>query len=127
MKARGRTPGITSSLMREPLLCVQHKVVGVPSIGEVTLAVQHMFQHGEVPVLWDVRDLDPNGDFRQFERDLRRLLARLRPDAPCTEKRAFVLTRTQRAAFEALLKQPDLQWVWAVFESPDEAMRWLRS
>lgn len=126
MSTRGCEPGITSSLMREPLLCVQHRVVGLPSIAEVALAVQHMFQHGEVPVLWDVRGVDLAGGFRQFEQDLRRLLERIRPDAPCTEKRAFVVSGSQRKRFEALLAQFDLRWVWAVFESPDEAVGWLR-
>jgi len=126
MDVASPSAAISSSLMRRPLRCVRHSVVGAPSIRDVTMVIRHMLQHGKVPVLWDAREMDVAGDPRRFEQYVRRLLARSQP-APCREKSAFVVSPSARQRIEGILMRLELPWAWAVFESSDEAVDWLRA
>jgi hypothetical protein len=94
-------------------------------VEELTLAIQHMLQHGDVPVLWDVRQVELAGHLEKFESTLRNLLARWSPEAPCTAGRAFVVTGSARGELETLLDKLGLPWAWGVFESADDALDWL--
>jgi hypothetical protein len=123
---------ITSSLIRQPVFCVCHTVTGIPTLDELTLAIQHTLQHTEIPVLWDLQALDidalaPDLDatMSRYERDLRALIQRSRREMSA-KKRAFVVKAVARPQFEAFLQRLRLPWSWAVFESADAAIAWLQ-
>lgn len=89
------------------------------------LAIQHTLQHGELPVLWDVRELDLSATLLHYEDSLRSLIARWRPEMS-SEKRAFIVTGEVCREFEAFLGRLNLPWSWAVFETSEAALDWLQ-
>jgi hypothetical protein len=123
---------IASSLIRQPLVCVRHTVTGIPTLDELTLAIQHTLQHTEVPVLWDLQALDLDAlatdldaTMAHYEHNLRALIQRSRREMSA-KKRAFVVKSAARTQFEDFLQRLRLPWSWAVFESADAAIAWLQ-
>jgi hypothetical protein len=115
---------ITSSLIEEPFVCICHRVSGTPDFGEVTLAIQHTLQHGELPVVWDLRDADLHEGLLVHEPSLRSLVGRWLRDMSAA-KRAFVVNAEVRSGFERFLDRLGLPWAWRVFETWEAALVWL--
>jgi len=116
---------LSSSLVESPVRCVVHTVHGTPTPAEMILAVHHTLQHGEVPVLWDIRDLDPNADFTPYEQQLRNLIRSSSP-VLSSRRRAFLVGTDQRPALEPFLSRLAFSGSWAVFDTYDAALRWLQ-
>jgi len=116
---------ITSSLIRDPMVCICHKVADTPTVEEIALAIQHTLQHSELPVIWDLHELDLDADLAVLEANLRALVDRWR-SRMSVEKRAFVVPRDARDRFAQFLGSLRLPWTWAVFETEAAAVRWLQ-
>jgi hypothetical protein len=122
--SRPTTAMIASSLIEEPFVCICHRVSGVPDPAEVALAVQHALQHGELPVLWDLRDAELHQGLLVHEPSLRSLINRsLRNMSDA--KRAFIVNADVRTGFEQFLARLGLPWAWGVFVTWDAALDWL--
>jgi len=115
---------IVSSLIEAPFVCVCHRVSGTPEPGEVALAVEHTLQHGELPVVWDLRDADIHEGLLIHEPALRALIGRRLRDMSDT-KRAFVVKAEVHRGFEQFLERLRVPWAWAVFDTWDAALDWL--
>jgi hypothetical protein len=115
---------INSSLVEDPVACICHRVSGVPVVGDVSRAIQHTFEHGDLPVVWDLRDVRLDDDMLAYEDSLRTLIGGWRSEMS-NEKRAFVVDTPVRAGFEAFLGGLTLPWGWGVFTGWDDALDWL--
>ncbi len=117
---------ITSSLIRDPMVCICHKVSDTPTVEEIALAIQHTLQHSELPVIWDLQDLDFREDLAAHEASIRSLIDRWR-SGMSVEKRAFVVPGQVRERFAQFLGSLRLPWTWAIFESAAAAIDWLQN
>jgi hypothetical protein len=115
---------IESFVIENPVVCFCHRASSTLELAEVALAIQHTLQHGELPVVWDLRDADLHEGMLVHEPSLRSLISRRLRDMSAA-KRAFVVNSKVRTGFERFLHRLALPWVWGVFDTWDEAINWL--
>ncbi len=106
---------------------VTHVVVGSVTTADINqaIAATSVIPQADVPVLWDLRDLDLQAQGGPLSEVVPSLID-LAKHQMSTEKRAFVVS--DKAALdwlEAILGRAHAPWPWVVFVDVDSALGWL--
>lgn len=106
---------------------VTHVVMGEVSSADINqaIAATSVIPQADVPVLWDLRDLDLDSQGGQLSDTLPGLID-LAKNQMSTEKRAFVLADEAGVAWlEGILARARAPWPWVVFTDRAAALAWL--
>lgn len=106
---------------------VTHVVTGEVSSADIkqAIAATSVIPQADVPVLWDLRELDVGVQGGQLGEMLPGLIE-LAKNHMSTEKRAFVLAdRAGVDWLESILAAAHVPWPWVVFVDMDAALAWL--
>ena len=116
---------IRSSLEESPFRHIRHNISGALTRTDIALAIEHALQHVDVPILWDLRQVDLP-ERPGYEDELLALIDEKRLQMP-TRRRAFVVNPEHSALAQGLLRSLRIAGEWSVFPARDEsgALRWL--
>lgn len=106
---------------------VTHVVTGEVSSSDIkqAIAATSVIPQADVPILWDLRELDVDAQGGQLGEILPDLIA-LAKNHMSTEKRAFVLANHAGLEWlESILGRAHAPWPWVVFVDMDAAVSWL--
>ena len=114
------------SLEHEPFLHIRHKVAGRPSVTDIALALEYALQHDDVPILWDLRDLEPDQDIWVLGASQLLPVVEDRRSRMSLNKRAFVVADVQAdQGIAGMLERLHVPWPWGVFRDLSSALTWL--
>lgn len=106
---------------------VTHVAVGQVTSADINqaIAATAVIPQADVPVLWDLRDLDLDSEDGQLSEVLPALID-LAKNQMSTEKRAFVVVDLAAVQWlEPILGRAHAPWPWVVFVEMDAALAWL--
>lgn len=113
-------------LEHEPFLHIRHKVAGRPSVTDIALALEYALQHDDVPILWDLRDLESDQDIWNLGATQLATVVEGRRSRMSLKKRAFVVADAQAdQGIAGMLERLHAPWPWSVFRDLSSALAWL--
>lgn len=106
---------------------VTHVIAGEVTVADIkqAIAATSVIPQADVPVLWDLRDLDLDAQGGTLSEVVPELI-NLAKNQMSTEKRAFVVAdATALEWLEKILGRAHAPWPWVVFVDLDAALAWL--
>lgn len=106
---------------------VTHVIAGEVTVAEINqaIAATSVIPQADVPVLWDLRDLNLDTQEGPLSEVVPRLID-LAKNQMSTEKRAFVVADQPAVTWlEGVLGRAHAPWPWVVFLELDVALAWL--
>lgn len=111
---------------QHPIPHIRHRISGTPTVRDIGLALEYTLQHEDIPVLWDLRELELDED--SWVQAANTVAAIVNPikGRMSAEKRVIVVADdVTEAGVELILGRLSVPWQWKIVRDVNEALAWL--